>query len=224
MYPCDYFNEEIPLDDNEQKVVDDFHKLYFKKLEQRSGLQLSWLGHLTGKLPSDLWRYQEIIFEYKPDLIIECGTHWGGSALYLANMMDLTGHGQVLSIDLYPKSPLPIHSRICYLQGNSTDPNIVSEVFKVASNYERVIVMLDSNHHASHVYDELKSYHTLIPSGGYLIVEDTFLGGNPSHESYGDGPIIATSKFLSEQKDFYIEKRNERFLFTLNRNGFLRRK
>lgn len=223
MHPCDYFNEEISLNDSEQKIIDDFHKLYFSKLEKQSGLQLSWLGHLTGKLPSDLWRYQEIIYEYKPDLIIECGTHWGGSAVYLANIMDLVGHGQILSIDLYPKSPLPNHSRISYLQGDSTNPKIVSEVSNVASDHEKIMVILDSDHHANHVYAELQSYHPLVPSGGYLIVEDTFLGGNPSHDSYGEGPIKATYRFLSEQKDFYIEKKNERFLFTLNRNGFLRR-
>ena len=58
MHPCKYFNEEISLSKEEEKIVDDFHKLYFEKLEQRSGLQLSWQGHLTGKVPAELLRYQ----------------------------------------------------------------------------------------------------------------------------------------------------------------------
>ena len=66
----------------------------------------------------------------------------------------------------------------------------------------KIIVLLGSDNDANHVYDELQSYHTLIPSRGYLIVEDTFLGGNPSHDSYCDGRIVATSRFLSEQEDF----------------------
>ena len=138
--------------------------------------------------------------------------------------MDLIGHGQIVSIDLYPKSPLPTHPRLNYLHGSSIDSSIVEQVTQLATDHKKIMVILDSDHHLDHVYNELQSYYKLVPSGGYLIVEDTFLGGNPSHEEYGDGPMNAIYKFLDEQSDFYIEKKNERFLFTLNRNGFLRRK
>lgn len=224
MFPFPYFNEEIILDKDEQIVVDQFHKLYFKKLEQRSGLQISWLGHHTGKLPSDLWKYQEIIYDYKPDLIVECGTYWGGSAMYLANIMDLIGHGKIISIDLYPKEPLPEHPRISYLSGSSVNPLIIQQVARAAEQSQRIIVILDSDHNADHVLSELNAYSNLIPRDGYLIVEDTFLGGNPSHEEYGKGPSIAIREFLSSNQEFFIDKKNERFLFTLNKDGFLRRK
>jgi cephalosporin hydroxylase len=223
MHPFPYFNEEIHLDEHEQSIVDEFHRLYFGKLEQRSGLQISWLGHHTGKVPLDLWRYQELIYEYRPDVIIECGTYWGGSALYLANIMDLIGHGKIVSVDLFPKSPLPEHPRIKYIKGNSTDTSVINTVAEYTADCKKAFVILDSDHHADHVLAELRSYEVFVPSGGMIIVEDTFLGGNPSHHEYGKGPSIAIDTFLSENPMFSIEKCNERFLFTLNRGGYLRR-
>ena len=66
MHPCKYFNEEISLSKEEEKIVDDFHKLYFEKLEQRSGLQLSW--QISYRQSARPLGYQEIIYEYRPDL------------------------------------------------------------------------------------------------------------------------------------------------------------
>ena len=94
------------LSQSEVEIVEEFHKLYFDKLEKKSGLQVSWLGHQTGKVPLDLWAYQELIVKDRPDLIIETGTHWGGSAVFLSTICNLIGHGKVVSIDLYPKQTL----------------------------------------------------------------------------------------------------------------------
>lgn len=47
-----------------------------------------WLGVPAMKYPADAWTCQEIIFETRPDLIIETGTHRGGSALFLATICD----------------------------------------------------------------------------------------------------------------------------------------
>lgn len=222
-YPFDYFCEEIKLDEKEQLIVDQFHKLYFEKLEQKSGLQISWLGHHTGKVPADLWRYQEIIFEYKPDFIVECGTYWGGSAIYMASIMDLINHGRIFSLDKYPKNPLPTHPRVTYFKGDSSSQESFDKISKKIPDNSKVLVILDSDHHAEHVYKEMKLFDKIIPSGGMMIVEDTFLGGNPSHFEYGQGPIPAIEKFLKENSNYSIEKKNERFLFTLNRDGFLRK-
>lgn len=212
------------LNRDELKVVEDFHKLYFKLLEKKSGLQLSWLGHQTGKVPADLWLYQEILTQEKPDLIIETGTHWGGSALYLATICSLLNHGEVLSIDLYHKDPLPNHERISYLQGSSVSPEIIDKVAKIVGKNKKVLVILDSDHSKEHVEKELEIYSEFIRKGDLLIVEDTFLGGHPSHPEYGEGPTEAIEKFLHGNDEFYIDRSYEKFLFTLNYNGFLKRK
>ena len=206
------------------KVIEDFHKLYFKLLEKKSGLQLSWLGHQTGKVPGDLWLYQELLTLHKPDLIIETGTHWGGSALFLATICSLLNHGKVLSIDLYHKDPLPTHERISYLQGSSVSPEISDKVAKIVGKNKKVLVILDSDHTKEHVQKELEIYSKFIRKGDLLIVEDTFLGGHPSHPEYGEGPTEAIENFLQRNDEFYIDRSYEKFLFTLNYNGFLKRK
>ena len=114
------------LSKQDLKTVESFHNLYFKLLEKKSGLQISWLGHQTGKIPSDLWLYQELIYKEHPDVIIETGTHFGGSAVFLATICALIGKGQVISIDLYPKENLPKCDRLTYLSGSSISNEIIS--------------------------------------------------------------------------------------------------
>ncbi len=41
----------------------------------------SYFGVKTLKNPMDFWVYREIIFEHKPDVIIEIGNNWGGSII-----------------------------------------------------------------------------------------------------------------------------------------------
>lgn len=213
----------FPLSEEDQETLDNFHRMYFRLLEKKSGLQISWLGHQTGKVPADLWIYQEMMTQLRPDLIIECGTHWGGSALYLANMCQLIGTGRVITIDLYPKPSRPHHTLIEYVNGSSVDPQVVAQVKAAAAAHQNIMVILDSNHTKEHVLGELEAYHDLVPVGGYLIVEDGFLGGHPSHEEYGPGPMEAVDAFLATNDSFVIDRSKERLLFTLNPRGFLLR-
>ena len=84
-----------------------------------------WLGVRTDKCPLDLWIYQEMLHELRPDLIVETGTAFGGSALYFASLLDLLGHGRVLTIDLQPQESRPEHPRIEYFDGSSVAPATV---------------------------------------------------------------------------------------------------
>ena len=213
----------FPLSKAEKEVISNFHNLYFRLNEKKSGLLLSWMGYQTGKLPSDLWVYQEMLYSIRPDLIIECGTHHGGSALFLANMLEMLGSGRVITIDLYPRDGRPEHELITYLSGSSTDKKIFNLITEQISPNDRVLVILDSDHTMDHVQAELELYKSLITVGSYLVVEDTFLGGHPSHENFGPGPMKAVKQFLNSNSNFVIDKSLEKFLFTLNRNGFLKR-
>ena len=107
-------------------VADAYHRLYYYNPAQ-TWYDTRWLGHEIRKLPLDTWIYQEIIYELRPDLIIETGTRFGGSALYMAHICDLIGHGDVVTIDVTAEAQ-PEHPRITYLAGSSTDPSIISAV------------------------------------------------------------------------------------------------
>ncbi len=108
-------------------TVDEFHRLYYS--EARSTWENTfWLGTRVLKCPLDLWVYQELIADIRPELIVETGTAAGGSALFLASMCDLVRRGEVVSIDIRDEPARPAHPRITYLIGSSTSESIVSEV------------------------------------------------------------------------------------------------
>jgi len=206
-------------------VVRRFHDLYYRRWLKHGAdtINLSWFGHRVYKCPLDLWIYQELLVRARPDVLIETGTKFGGSALYMAMIFDLLDHGRVITIDMEPQKGRPPHPRIAYLTGSSTDPSIVAEV-KRRVNGERAIVVLDSDHRAKHVFEEILAYKSLVQVGDYLIVEDTNVNGHPTFSDHGPGPMEAVEKFLSENGEFEVDERCERFLMTLNPKGYLVRK
>ena len=139
-----------------------------------------WLGTHVYKCPSDLWVYQELLHMTRPDLIIETGTHSGGSALYMASLCDLMGAGRIVTIDVDPLDDLPEHPRIKYVKGSSVAPEILEQVRAEASAANGVMVILDSDHSRDHVRAELREYAPLVSEGCYLIVEDTMAGVYPT--------------------------------------------
>lgn len=206
-----------------RNVIDHFHRLYYDSGTQTWYKNTFWLGIRTWKCPLDLWVYQEIIFELKPDIIIECGTARGGSALFLASICDSLNKGRIISIDIEDKEDKPQHTRITYLLGSSTSEEIVERVKSFIRSKDKVMVILDSDHHKEHVLMELKIYSTFVTKGSYIIVEDTNLNGHPVESEFGPGPMEAVRVFLRGHKDFIIDKSREKFLLTFNPNGYLKR-
>lgn len=202
-------------------IVDEFHKHYYVSGIWRR--QTKWMGTKILKCPLDLWIYQEIIQDKRPDLIIETGTMYGGSALFLAHMMGLAKiDGKVISIDIADRNP-PKHPKIDYVLGSSTKANIVERVKKAAAKYNKVMLILDSDHRQQHVLRELQIYSPLVSKDQYIIVEDTNINGNPVKEGWGSGPKEAVDEFLTNNSDFTVDTSCEKFYLTFNPGGFLLR-
>jgi cephalosporin hydroxylase len=182
----------------------------------------TWLGAQALKNPLDLWVYQEIMAETRPELIVETGTYRGGSALYLASICDLLGEGEVISIDVEPlRDDYPEHPRITYLAGrSSTDADVVNEVAKRAAG-RRTFIVLDSDHSQAHVEAELDVYAPLVPVGCYLVAEDSNIG--QIRKDLMPGPLQAVERFLTRTDEFEIDREREKFLITFNPSGYLRR-
>jgi cephalosporin hydroxylase len=205
----------------EPGVTEAFHRLYYDTAVWKDTY---WLGVPTQKCPLDLWIYQEILCEQQPDLIIETGTAHGGSALYLACVCDQLGHGEVVTIDIYPIEGRPVHGRITYVTGSSTDAEVVAHVDRLADGREGVLVILDSDHARDHVLEELRIYGRFVTPGGYLVVEDTNVNGHPVFLEHGPGPMEALETFLAETEEFETDVTREKFFLSFNPRGFLRRK
>jgi cephalosporin hydroxylase len=208
----------------QESIVRDFHRLYYHSKEE-TWRNTSWLGIPALKCPLDLWIFQEIIHDLKPDIIIECGTAWGGSALFLASICDLINNGKVITIDIDATrvEGRPKHERIKYLLGSSTSEEIVEEIRNLIRDDHRVMVILDSDHSMEHVLNELRIYSKLVTKGSYLIVEDTHVNGHPLFPDYGPGPMEAVDEFLKENEDFVVDREKEKFLLTFNPKGYLKK-
>lgn len=181
---------------------------------QEKVIRSTYFGIPTMKSPTDFWIYQEIISEIKPDLIIEIGTFHGGSALALAHLCDANGKGQVISID---QNPLPNpfeHPRITWLTGNATDFDQFTG--------RTILVIEDSSHTYDNTLAVLRHFAPIVSKGSYFIVEDSICGHGLDIEPK-PGPYEAIQTFLSENKDFVVDRNREPYLITWNPSGYLKR-
>ena len=137
-----------------------------------------WLGAPAMKTPFDLWVYQEIIFDTKPDVLVETGTNRAGSAFYYATLFETLGRGRVYTMDIEDMRKVQ-HPRINFKLGSSTAPETLDWIRSGIKPGERVMVTLDSLHTKEHVLAELDLYAPLVSKGSYLVVEDTQLNGHP---------------------------------------------
>jgi cephalosporin hydroxylase len=182
------------------------------------------MGVPAMKYSADAWTYQEIIFETRPDLIIETGTNRGGSALFLAHMCEIVGRGQVVTVDIEERPGRPAHPRIHYIAGSSTEPEIARRIGDMAARASNVMVILDSDHSQRHVEEELAIYAPLVSPGCYLICEDTNLNGHPVFRKHGPGPMEALRQFLPQHPEFEVDRSREVGGMTAHPGGFLRRR
>jgi cephalosporin hydroxylase len=116
--------DQSPLSPGDAEIVHRFHELYYRRWLSGGSdtINLSWFGHQVLKCPLDVWLYQELLVRTRPDIVVETGTWCGGSALYMAMILEQIGHGRVITIDIDPKPDRPDHPKISYLTGSSTDP------------------------------------------------------------------------------------------------------
>lgn len=203
---------EVNVDDKGvPDVVFNFNVLYYCKINRTWG-NTFYCGIPIWQATTDLWVYQEMIADQKPDLIVETGTGFGGCALYFAHVMDnLDIEGKILTIDTkaYKKPP---HRRITYLKGKSIDHKILKKVAEQVKISNRTMFFLDSSHDMAYVYAEIKDYAQFVRPGEYLVVEDTIT----------KGCRVACMRFVDENKDFEADPACEKFYLTFN--TYLRRK
>lgn len=169
----------------------------------------SWLGLPMLQLPEDAIRLHEAIWRFQPDLIVETGVYRGGGSLMLASVCRLMGKGRVIcvDIDLTPETAAaiaahPLGDLITSLKGSSTAPDVVAKIKPAMAAAERVLVVLDSNHAAHHVRDELETYGPLLKSGSWILATDGVMVdlhdvpiGDPSWKT--DNPQTAVAEFLA---------------------------
>ncbi|MBU4370170.1 cephalosporin hydroxylase family protein [Patescibacteria group bacterium] len=236
MERVDSYNNNLELQEVRWKLFKEMNKIkYF--------YNFFWLGVPIIQSPQDMQALQEIIWDVKPDLIIETGIAWGGSILFSASMLKLLEtcgeieKGDVIGIDIDIRSHTrelitthPMSKNITMLEGSSIDSKMVKKIANLAKNKKRVLIILDSNHTHDHVLAELKIYAPLVSLGSYIIAQDTIIEDLPTeyilnrHWSKGNNPKTAVWEFLKQNDNFKIDKIIEsKIMLTNSPDGFLKR-
>jgi cephalosporin hydroxylase len=213
----------------------------------------SWQGRPIIQYPQDMAAMQELIWEIKPDLIIETGIAHGGSLIFSASMLALldmcdaiesdksinpkVSNRKVLGIDIdiraHNRAAIEAHpmaSRIQMIQGSSITADTIAQVHAVAAKHSRVLVCLDSNHTHDHVLAELNAYAPLTSVGSYCVVFDTVVEDLPKEMfpdrpwGPGNNPKTAVWEYLKTHTEFQIDKSiQDKLLITVAPDGYLKR-
>ena len=244
------FAQRMASDESLQK---DAINLFNRACEYKYSYNFSWMGRPIIQFPQDMAAMQELIWEVKPDLIIETGIAHGGSLIMNASLLAMLDYCEAIEkgelID--PKSPKrrvlgididirehnrkaieehPMSNRIDMIQGSSVVADVIAKVHEYAKNYKRILVSLDSNHTHEHVLAELKAYASLTSKNSYCVVFDTVVEDMPAgmfpNRSWGKGnnPKTAVWEYLKTHPEFEINKSiHEKLLITVAPDGYLKR-
>lgn len=192
-------------------------------IQNRVMNESTYFGVRAAKSPLDFWVYQEILYEMKPDVIIEIGNLYGGSTLALAHFCDLLGNGRVMGLDIdHSKIHTSVrnHQRITLMEGDACE--LYTTVSALIKKEESVLVIEDSSHTYENTLNVLRKYSQLTKPGHYFIVEDSIchhgltVGPSP-------GPFEAVETFVKENSNFTIDRTKEDFFITWNPKGYLKR-
>lgn len=187
--------------------------------------RVTWLGHPMWQNINDAWLIQETLVEKDIDLVVECGTNRGGSALYMASIFDLLGRGRVITIDVERLHDIT-HPRIEFVIGSSVNPTTFAAVQARVRELQpaHTLVLLDSDHRAAHVRQELALYSTLVGTGDLMLVQDGCIDELRLMRALRPGPLAAIEAFLREEPGFAVdEERTNRYLFSHSPKGWITR-
>lgn len=217
--------------------------LFKKTFEYRYSYNFTWLGRPIIQYPQDIMAMQELIWNVRPDLIVETGIAHGGSLIFYASMLELVAscggnaNARIVGIDIDIRAHNrieiennPLAKRIKMIEGSSTDPHIIEQVTSIASDVGKVMVCLDSNHTHDHVLSELEAYAPLTSLNSYCVVFDTVVEDLPegcfSDRPWGPGnnPKTAVHEYLKSHSEFENDDSIEnKLLITVARGGYLKR-
>ena len=212
-------------------------ELFLQSCQYRYSYNFSWLGRPIIQYPQDIVAMQEIVWQVRPQVIVETGIAHGGSLVFHASLLELIGGaGHVLGIDVDIRAhnrkaieEHPLAKRITMLEGSSVDESVVRRVHEIVGDRKPVLVALDSNHTHEHVLQELRLYSPLVTRGSYLVVYDTVIEHMPAEFfpdrpwRQGNNPKTAVHEFLKGTDRFVIDKEIEsKLLLTVAPDGYLK--
>nr|WP_314861107.1 cephalosporin hydroxylase family protein [uncultured Undibacterium sp.] len=243
MHFDDESKERINAISKNTLLKDCAHSFLKESLIPKYSYNFSWLGRPIIQYPQDIIAMQELIWEVKPDLIIETGIAHGGSLIFYASMLELCAlsggpqDAQIIGIDIDIRAhnrqaivDHPMNRRITMFEGSSIAPEMVAKVVELASQKKNIMLVLDSNHTHDHVLAELNAYASLTSLNSYCVVFDTVIEDMPDGMfndrpwGVGNNPKTAVHAYLQSHPEFVIDKNMDHKLqISVAPDGFLKR-
>ena len=185
---------------------------------QKYPYTFSWMGRPIIQIPEDILRIQEVIYQVKPDVVIETGVAHGGSLIFYASLCKAMEKGRIIGIDLeirpHNRQAIEGHelaSFITLLEGSSIAPEIVARTRALLKPGETILVILDSCHTKEHVLNELEAYYPLVTPGSYIVATDGSMKDlhdvpRGKAEWVWDHPTAAAAEFAAQHPEFVLEQ------------------
>jgi cephalosporin hydroxylase len=203
------------------------------------GYKNSWMGVPIIRLPEDLILQQEVVWNEKPDLIIEIGVARGGGLIFNASLQEMCGvTPNVLGVDnkffehtLAAIANNRFSQAINLIEGDSISPEVVSKVQSFISEKSKTLLILDSDHSSKHVLEELRNYIPILPVNSIIMVCDTLIDEYPEGTyanrtwSDGKGPLDAIAIFRKDNNSVqpFMEVETRALILSEIRDGLLRK-
>ena len=245
--------DRISAIESNKELKESAYEFLKASLQPQYSYNFSWLGRPIIQYPQDMVAMQELIWEVKPDLIIETGIAHGGSLIMNASLLamldycDAIENGEMLDpkkpkrrvlgidIDIREHNRIaieahPMANRIDMIQGSSIAQDIISQVHEYSKNHKKILISLDSNHTHAHVVAELEAYAPLTSVDSYCVVFDSIIEDLPADMfpdrpwGPGDNPKTAVWEYLKTHTEFEIDKSiQNKLLITVAPDGYLKR-
>ncbi len=181
-----------------------------------------YMGRKVLKPPFDWIVLGDIIQDTHPGVIIEIGSYEGGTALWMANLLDAMGSdAPVIGVDVTDRPTAVTHPRLHWVIGDARSPEVLSEVDSICGG--RLGLVIEDSDHKEHVtVSLLDTYARFVAPGGYFIVEDTIV--EALQVPPFPGPLNAVKQFVAARDgEFVIDRAREKYLMTYNPMGYLLR-
>ncbi|HWW02252.1 MAG TPA: CmcI family methyltransferase [Candidatus Acidoferrum sp.] len=170
---------------------------------QRAHLHYRYRDVPLIKNPFDLALYQRLLWELKPLTIIEVGSKHGGSALWMADLLNNFGiEGHIYSVDIV-KVEAVSHPRVTFLEGDGRALGDTLRREFLESLPRPWLVVEDADHEYETSSAVLSFFHPWLRPGEYIVVEDGILSDLLEDPQCNCGPHRALKEFLARHRRDY---------------------
>ncbi len=212
-------------------------KLYISADKHNFCYLYNWLGEPMLQTPDDVITIQELMYQTKPDIILEIGVAWAGTLLLYETLANFTKTKKIIGVDIFIPKDLKKRifsksksKKIKLIKADSTSYDTFKKIKKMCGKYRNILIHLDSDHTKNTVLKEINLYSKLMKKNNYLIVGDTIIEHIPEQKhrkrewKKGNNPYNAMLEFIKKNKNFKIDKGiNSKQLLTNNPSGYIKK-